>query len=99
VSKPLRMASRRPLTKRQADVLDFIRESLRVNGMPPTLREIGAHFDIASTNGVNDHLEALVAKGRINVLPGRARGIQLVGDAGGACPHCSGTGHAPTRAA
>ncbi len=32
-------------------------------GYPPTLREIGGHMGIRSTNGVNDHLEALTRKG------------------------------------
>jgi repressor LexA len=51
------------LTKRQREVLDFISESIRKRGYPPTLREIGSHFGIRSTNGVNDHLRALEKKG------------------------------------
>jgi len=51
------------LTDRQREVLDFISESIRKRGYPPTLREIGSHFGIRSTNGVNDHLRALEKKG------------------------------------
>lgn len=51
------------LTDRQREVLDFITESIRKRGYPPTLREIGSHFGIKSTNGVNDHLRALEKKG------------------------------------
>ena len=51
------------LTHRQRQVLDFIRESISERGYPPTLREIGCHMGIRSTNGVNDHLRALERKG------------------------------------
>ena len=51
------------LTDRQRAVLDFIVESITDRGYPPTLREIGNHLGIKSTNGVNDHLRALERKG------------------------------------
>ena len=47
------------LTKRQADILHYIVNSIRDDGMPPTIAEIGVRFSISSTNGVNDHLLAL----------------------------------------
>src|SRR5215813_10145284 len=52
-----------PLTERQKQVLDFIGASIQERGYPPTLREIGEHMKIRSTNGVNDHLKALERKG------------------------------------
>ncbi|HEY8376809.1 MAG TPA: transcriptional repressor LexA [Nannocystis sp.] len=51
------------LTHRQQQALDFITACLEANGYPPTLREIGEHMGIRSTNGVNDHLKALERKG------------------------------------
>ncbi len=51
------------LTDRQQQILDFIGESINSRGFPPTLREIGEHFGIRSTTGVNDHLKALEKKG------------------------------------
>lgn len=51
------------LTDRQQEILDFITSSIGERGYPPTLREIGLHFGIRSTNGVNDHLRALEKKG------------------------------------
>jgi repressor LexA len=51
------------LTDRQQQILDFISSSIAERGYPPTLREIGEHFGIRSTNGVNDHLKALEKKG------------------------------------
>lgn len=51
------------LTSRQREILNFISASINERGFPPTLREIGEHFQIRSTNGVNDHLKALEKKG------------------------------------
>ncbi|MCK5798682.1 MAG: transcriptional repressor LexA [Deltaproteobacteria bacterium] len=51
------------LTDRQRQVLDFIHYCIEDRGLPPTLREIGEHMGIRSTNGVNDHLKALERKG------------------------------------
>ena len=51
------------LTDRQRQALDYITECLNARGYPPTLREIGEHMGIRSTNGVNDHLKALERKG------------------------------------
>lgn len=51
------------LTHRQQQALDFISTCLNQRGYPPTLREIGEHMGIRSTNGVNDHLKALERKG------------------------------------
>jgi len=53
------------LTLRQREILDFISSSIMERGFPPTLREIGEHFNIRSTNGVNDHLKALEKKGHL----------------------------------
>jgi repressor LexA len=44
-------------------VLQYIESSISQRGYPPTLREIGNHMGIRSTNGVNDHLRALERKG------------------------------------
>ncbi len=66
--------SRRAPTERQLKVLDFIRSHAAANGYPPTLREIGKHMGIRSTNGVNDHLRALERKGLIRRRDGLSRG-------------------------
>ncbi len=52
-----------PLTLRQQAILRFIETQVAELGFPPSLREIGAHFGIKSTNGVSDHLRALERKG------------------------------------
>lgn len=51
------------LTERQREILAFIVKETEARGYPPTIREIGEHMDIRSTNGVNDHLKALERKG------------------------------------
>jgi repressor LexA len=66
------------LTDRQEDILTFIKQFTLESGYPPTLREIGKHFQISSTFGVKRHLEALVKKGFINIESNASRGISLI---------------------
>ena len=66
------------LTKRQEQTLDFIRHCIEERGYPPTLREIGEHMGIRSTNGVNDHLRALERKGYLRREDMKSRALQLV---------------------
>ncbi|HEY6724340.1 MAG TPA: transcriptional repressor LexA [Polyangiaceae bacterium] len=68
------------LTKRQEQTLDFIRHSIEERGYPPTLREIGEHMGIRSTNGVNDHLRALERKGYLRREDMKSRALRLVED-------------------
>lgn len=70
------------LTKRQEQTLDFIRRSINERGYPPTLREIGEHMGIRSTNGVNDHLRALERKGYLRREDMKSRALKLVESAG-----------------
>lgn len=71
-------ASGKPLTKKQADVLEYLRAYSKQFGTAPSIREIGAHFGWVSTNAVNDHLDALARKGAIRRRgEGKARGIIL----------------------
>jgi repressor LexA len=60
---PIEGSAMPKLTDRQRAVLEFITQSIEARGYPPTLREIGNHLGIRSTNGVNDHLRALERKG------------------------------------
>ena len=66
------------LTQRQKDILDFISASIIERGFPPTLREIGEHFNIRSTNGVNDHLKALEKKGHLRREDLKSRAMRPV---------------------
>jgi repressor LexA len=71
------MANLERLTNRQREVYEFIREKIRHRGYGPTVREIGAHFDISSPNGVMCHLKALEKKGLITREPNMSRAIML----------------------
>ncbi|MBD3233074.1 MAG: transcriptional repressor LexA [candidate division Zixibacteria bacterium] len=65
------------LTARQKEVYDFIYESIVSNGLPPTIREIGAKFGMSSTNAVRDVLSAIERKGYIRRRGSISRGIEL----------------------
>lgn len=67
-----------PLTARQRQILEFITASINERGYPPTLREIGEHFGIKSTNGVNDHLKALEKKGHLRREDLKSRAMRPV---------------------
>jgi len=68
------------LTNRQMKVYEFIRDKIRTRGYGPTVREIGAEFDIASPNGVVCHLNALEKKGMISRASNLSRAIELVAE-------------------
>ena len=70
----------RELTERQQSVYRFIVDTLHLRGYPPTVREIGDHFDMKSTGSVRDHLAALEKKGFIRREANTSRGIELVHD-------------------
>ena len=63
------------LTERQEDILTMIIMFINRHGYSPTLRDIGKHFGIKSTNGVNDHLFALERKGYLGRAEKTARSI------------------------
>ncbi len=65
------------LTARQRAVLEFVRDRIRQHGHPPTIREIGKHFGISSTNGVRLHLTALIKKGFLKKQALISRGLEL----------------------
>jgi repressor LexA len=70
------------LTSRQREILNFISASINERGFPPTLREIGEHFQIRSTNGVNDHLKALEKKGVLRREDLKSRAMRPVAQPG-----------------
>lgn len=70
--------TRDELTQRQQRVLSFIEGQIKRNGYPPTIREIGRHLGIKSTNGVNDHLNALQKKGYLKRQDHKSRTLSVV---------------------
>ncbi|RME93984.1 MAG: repressor LexA [Verrucomicrobia bacterium] len=66
------------LTKRQREVLEFIRDTVQSGGIPPTLREICDHFGFRSVKAASDHVAALRRKGFLVNKSHQARALQLV---------------------
>ncbi|MFH1460371.1 MAG: transcriptional repressor LexA [Candidatus Omnitrophota bacterium] len=64
------------LTKKQQEVLMFIRKMVR-EGLPPTIREIATEFGFSSTGTVRDYLNALVRKGYLLIEEKKSRAIEL----------------------
>jgi repressor LexA len=75
-----------PGPEREQAMLDYIAASLKDRGYPPTLREIGEAFGIASTNGVRYYLDRLEQAGSIRRDRWTSRGIELQAIEGGARP-------------
>ena len=63
------------VTKRQAEILGFLREGMRPAS--PTIRDICKHFGFRSPNGALCHIVALERKGLIR-RSGQARGYEVV---------------------
>ena len=74
------MKNFRPLTTRQQQIFDLIKEKISETGMPPTRAEIADFFGFKSANAAEEHLKALAKKGYIDMLPGTSRGIRLAED-------------------
>lgn len=66
------------LTPRQQSILDFIRERISIDGLPPTQIEIAKAFGFSQARSADDHLRAIEAKGFLTIQPGKARGIRPV---------------------
>ena len=73
----------RPLTARQSQILELIRDTIVSTGMPPTRAEIAKQLGFRSANAAEDHLKALAKKGFIEMLPGTSRGIRLTEELNG----------------
>jgi repressor LexA len=75
---------RAPLTLIEQQVYHFLLDFLSDHTFQPSVREIARHFQIPSTKSVADLLASLERKGYVGREPGRSRGVELLGFAGGA---------------
>lgn len=66
------------LTKRQADILQAIKEFMAKNGYPPTVREIGSQVGLSSPATIQFHLTQLEQKGYIKKSNAKNRTIELL---------------------
>ena len=70
------------LKDREQRVLNFITEQIKINGYPPTVRDIGAALGIKSTSTVQKSMNILEEEGFIRKQAGKRRAFEVV--AGGA---------------
>lgn len=66
------------LTKRQEDILNFIKDEVKKKGYPPSVREIGKAVGLASSSTVHGHLARLESKGLIRRDPTKPRAIEVL---------------------
>ncbi len=70
------------LTKRQQELIDYLKNQHAESGIMPSTREIQEHFGFASQTAAVSHLRALERKGAIKRLPNKARALVLVDEDG-----------------
>ncbi|MCY8515800.1 transcriptional repressor LexA [Bacillus atrophaeus] len=66
------------LSKRQLDILRFIKAEVKTKGYPPSVREIGEAVGLASSSTVHGHLARLETKGLIRRDPTKPRAIEIL---------------------
>ncbi len=66
------------ISKRQQDILDFIKGEVKKKGYPPSVREIGEAVGLASSSTVHGHLARLESKGLIRRDPTKPRAIEIL---------------------
>ena len=71
------MEKERKITKRQKEILQFIYNSIKQNGFPPSLSDFARKFDFKSNQAVLDHLSVLEERKLITREAGVARGILI----------------------
>lgn len=66
-------------TRRQAQILDFLRVQIHREGIAPSIQEICDRFRLSSTATVHKHLKNLEDRGLIIRHPNMARAISVRG--------------------
>jgi repressor LexA len=66
------------LTRRQKEILSFVREHIEREGFAPTIEEIGGNFGLRSLATVHKHLSNLQDKGLLKRQTHRSRALELV---------------------
>lgn len=86
VPDPLLHSDRREmtyLTKRQREILEFIKDFQESEGYSPSLEEIGAHFGLSAVSTVHEHLSNLESKGLLRRGWNRSRSIEPLSEGAG----------------
>ena len=68
------------ISKKQQEILDYIKSEILNRGFPPAVREICEAVQLKSTSSVHSHLETLEKNGYIRRDPTKPRAIEIVDD-------------------
>ena len=68
------------ISKKQAEILEYIKSELLRIGYPPAVREICEAVNLKSTSSVHAHLESLEKNGYIRRDPTKPRAIEIIDD-------------------
>lgn len=68
------------LTRRQQDILDFLRANAERFVHPPTLDELCAMLGLRSRGSLHKHVQALIQAGFVEPMAGQHRGICLINE-------------------
>lgn len=68
------------ISKKQQEILDFIKEEILRKGYPPSVREICDAVGLKSTSTVHSHLSTLEKNGYIRRDPTKPRAIEIYDD-------------------
>ena len=68
------------ISKKQSEILEYIKEQILEKGYPPAVREICEEVHLKSTSSVHAHLETLEKNGYIRRDPTKPRAIEICDD-------------------
>ena len=68
------------ISKKQEEILEYIKSQILVRGFPPAVREICEAVNLKSTSSVHSHLETLEKNGYIRRDPTKPRAIEILDD-------------------
>lgn len=68
------------ITKKQTEILEYIKSEILNRGFPPSVREICEAVNLKSTSSVHSHLESLEKNGYIRRDPTKPRAIEIIDD-------------------
>ena len=68
------------ISKKQEEILNYIKSQILERGFPPAVREICEAVNLKSTSSVHSHLETLERNGYIHRDPTKPRAIEILDD-------------------
>ena len=68
------------ISKKQQEILDYIKHEILNKGYPPAVRDICEAVHLKSTSSVHSHLETLEKNGYIRRDPTKPRAIEIIDD-------------------